>query len=182
LIQLTGGRARFIEKLDRLFEGKYYNHGNEPSHHIAYLYDYAGAPWKTQQRVRQVMEEQYLDQAAGIAGNDDCGQMSAWYVMSALGIYSVAPGSPIYQIGTPLFDEAVIHTSGKKPFVIRAKGAAGKRYIQSATLNGKPITRTWISHAEILAGGELVFVMGTEPNRQWGSSPADAPPSMTPVQ
>ena len=180
LIGIVGGRTAFIEKLDRLFEGKFYNHGNEPSHHIAYLYNYAGAPWKTQQRVREVMEQQYLDQAAGIAGNDDCGQMSAWYVMSALGFYSVAPGAPIYQIGTPLFDEAVIHAPGSKPFVVRAQGAsAGRQYIQSATLNGKPITRTWISHAEIMAGGELNFVMGAAPNPAWGSRPADAPPSLT---
>ena len=181
LIGLTGGRAAFIEKLDTLFARNYYDHGNEPSHHLAYLYDYAGAPWKTQQRVRQVMEEQYRDSAAGIAGNDDGGQMSAWYVMSALGFYSVCPGQPLYQIGTPLFDEVVIHAPGGKPFAIRARGAsAGRTYIQSATLNGKSISRTWISHAEILAGGELVFVMGSQPNQAWGSNPADAPPSMTP--
>ncbi|MFN7998607.1 MAG: glycoside hydrolase family 92 protein [Bryobacteraceae bacterium] len=170
LIQLTGGRAAFIGKLDQLFERKLYDHGNEPSHHIAYLYDYAGAPWKTQQRVRQIMEDQYRDLAAGLAGNDDCGQMSAWFVLSALGFYSVAPGAPVYQIGTPLFDEAVIHTSGANPFTIRAKGASvGRQYIQSAVLNGKPFTRTWISHAELVAGGQLVFVMGSQPNQNWGS-------------
>ncbi len=183
LIQLEGGRGAFIEKLDRLFDGKLYNHGNEPSHHIAYLYDYAGAPWKTQQRVRQVMEEQYLDRAAGIAGNDDCGQMSAWYVMSALGFYSVAPGTPDYEIGTPLFDEAVIHLPAGRSFTIRARGAAsGRPYIQSATLNGKPIRRTWISHEEIVQGGELVFTMGAQPNRNWGSRPEEAPPSLTPAK
>ena len=131
LIELTGGRAAFIGELDRLFEQKYYDHENEPSHHIAYLYDYAGAPWKTQQHVRQVMEEQYRDAAAGLAGNDDCGQMSAWYVMSALGFYSVAPGAPVYELGTPLFDEAVIHTSGAKPFTIRAPGASAGRPVHS---------------------------------------------------
>lgn len=182
LIGLTGGREGFIQKLDTLFQKKFYDHGNEPSHHIAYLYDYSGAPWKTQERVRQLMDEQYLDRAAGIAGNDDCGQMSAWFVMSALGIYSVAPGTPVYQIGTPLFDEAVIHPPAGKALTIRAAGAAaGRRYIQAATLNGKPLTRTWITHEEILHGGELVFVMGPEPNRNWGARPADAPPSMTPA-
>ncbi len=180
LIALVGGRAAFIGKLDRLFAGKYYDHGNEPSHHIAYLYDYAGEPWKTQEHVRQIMEEQYLDRAAGIAGNDDCGQMSAWYVMSALGFYSVSPGTPVYQIGTPLFDEAVIHPPGGRAFRIEAAGAsAGKRYIQAATLNGKPITRTWISHEEIVQGGTLVFEMGEQPNPKWGSRPEDAPPSMS---
>jgi predicted alpha-1,2-mannosidase len=180
LIRLVGGRPPFVEKLDRLFDLKLYDHGNEPSHHIAYLYDYAGAPWKTQQRVRQVMDEQYLDSAAGLAGNDDCGQMSAWYVISALGFYAVAPGTPIYEIGTPLFDEAVIHAPGGRPFTIHAPGAAGGRqYIQSARLNGKPITRTWISHEEIVRGGELAFTMGSQPNRNWGSRPEDAPPSLT---
>jgi predicted alpha-1,2-mannosidase len=180
LIRLVGGRPAFLDKLDRLFDLKLYDHGNEPSHHIAYLYDYAGAPWKTQQRVRQVMDEQYLDSAAGLAGNDDCGQMSAWYVISALGFYAVAPGTPIYEIGTPLFDEAVIHAPGGRPFTIRAPGAAaGKQYIQSARLNGKPITRTWISHEEIVRGGELAFTMGSRPNRNWGSRPEDAPPSLT---
>ena len=180
LIGLEGGRSQFIRKLDQLFEGKYYNHGNEPSHHIAYLYDYAGAPWKTQEHVRRIMEEQYLDRAAGIAGNDDCGQMSAWYVMSALGFYSVSPGTPVYQIGTPLFDLAVIHPPGGRAFRIEARGASsGKQYIQSATLNGKPLTRTWISHQEIVEGGLLVFQMGAQPNPQWGSGPEDAPPSMS---
>jgi putative alpha-1,2-mannosidase len=129
------------------------------------------------------MDELYLDQAAGIAGNDDCGQMSAWYVMSALGFYSVAPGTPVYQIGTPLFDEALIHAPGGRPFTIRARGVSATRpYIQSATLNGKAIARTWISHAEIVAGGELDFVMGPEPNAAWGSRPEDVPPSLTPAR
>jgi putative alpha-1,2-mannosidase len=97
-----------------------------------------------------------------------------------LGFYAVAPGTPIYEIGTPLFDEAVIHAPGGRPFTIRAPGAAGGRqYIQSARLNGKPITRTWISHEEIVRGGELAFTMGSQPNRNWGSRPEDAPPSLT---
>jgi predicted alpha-1,2-mannosidase len=156
LIRLVGGNAAFIAKLDGLFAGKHYDQGNEPSHHIAYLYDYAGAGWKTQEHVRQVMDEQYLDKAAGIAGNDDCGQMSAWYVMSALGFYPVAPGTPVYQIGSPRFEQAIIH-AGVKPFTIRTRGAGP--YIRSATLNGKRLTGFTISHEEILKGGELVFLL-----------------------
>jgi len=101
LIKLVGGRDAFIAKLDALFAGGHYDHGNEPSHHIAYLYDNAGAAWKTQQHVRNVLETQYADSPSGLAGNDDCGQMSAWYVMSSLGFYAVSPGTPIYQIGAP---------------------------------------------------------------------------------
>jgi predicted alpha-1,2-mannosidase len=183
LIQLVGGRGTFVAKLDALFEGKFYNHGNEPSHHIAYLYDYAGAPWKTQMRVRRVMESEYYDRPAGIAGNDDCGQMSAWYVLSALGIYAVAPGVPVYQIGTPLFDEAVVRLPGGESFRVRAPGASeGRFYIQSAKLNGRPLTKTWIAHRDIVSGGELEFEMGSQPNPKWGSGPEDAPPSMTPAR
>lgn len=176
LIRLVGGRDAFLAKLDALFAGKYYDHGNEPSHHIAYLYDYAGAPWKTQQHVRQIMDSEYHDQPAGLAGNDDCGQMSAWYVLSALGFYSVTPATPRYAIGTPLFDEATIRLADGKRFTVRAPGASsGKFYIQSARLDGKPFTRTWITHQEIAAGGELVFQMGAQPNRSWGAKEEDAP-------
>jgi predicted alpha-1,2-mannosidase len=142
LIKLVGGRDAFIAKLDALFAGGHYDHGNEPSHHIAYLYDNAGAAWKTQQHVRNVLETQYADSPSGLAGNDDCGQMSAWYVMSSLGFYAVSPGTPIYQIGAPLFDDATIHLESGKQFHIHAAGAsAGKLYIHSATLNGAPLNR-----------------------------------------
>ena len=128
------------------------------------------------------MDEEYLDRPAGIAGNDDCGQMSGWFVMSALGFNSVAPGKPVYRVGTPLFDEAVIHIPGGQAFTIRARGASASRpFIQSAALNGKPFTRTWIRHEEIVKGGELVFVVGPQPNRNPANRPADAPPSLTPV-
>jgi len=168
LIDLVGGRAAFLGKLDALFAGGYYDQGNEPSHHIAYLYDNAGAAWKTQQHVREVMETQYADSPSGLAGNDDCGQMSAWYVMSALGFYPVAPGTPVYEIGTPLFDDATIRLDSGKQFHIHAEGAsAGKQYIHSATLNGIPLTRYWIKHSEIVAGGELVFEMSSHPNPDW---------------
>jgi putative alpha-1,2-mannosidase len=124
------------------------------------------------------MESEYRDQPAGLAGNDDCGQVSAWYVLSAMAFYPVTPGTPVYAIGTPLFDEAPIRLADGMRFRVRAAGASGGRfYIQSARLNGKPLTRTWIAHQEIAAGGELVFQMGTQPNRSWGSKPEDAPPS-----
>jgi predicted alpha-1,2-mannosidase len=181
LIALVGGKQAFIGKLDALFAGKYYEHGNEPSHHIAYLYDYAGAPWKTQQRVREVMRTQYTDGPSGLAGNEDGGQMSAWYVLSALGMYPVAPGVPAYELGSPEFDQATIRVAGGKQFTMRAPGAsAGRFYIQSAKLNGKPLNRPWIRHQEIVAGGELVLEMGTAPNEKWGAAAAEAPPSITP--
>jgi predicted alpha-1,2-mannosidase len=168
LIDLVGGRKAFAHKLDALFAGGYYDHGNEPSHHIAYLYDNAGMAFKTQEHVRSLLETKYADSPSGLAGNDDCGQMSAWYVMSALGFYPVTPGMPIYQIGSPLFDDATIQLDSGRRFRIRAEGAsAGKRYIQSATLNGVPLNRYWINHAEIVAGGELIFVMSSRPTTSW---------------
>jgi predicted alpha-1,2-mannosidase len=168
LIGLVGGREAFIGKLDTLFARGHYDHGNEPSHHIAYLYNSVGAAWKTQQHVRELMDTQYADSPGGLAGNDDAGQMSAWYVMSALGFYPVNPGTPIYEIGTPRFDDAAILLPGGKRFHIRAEGAAaGKQYIRSVTLNGIPLNRSWIRHAEILYGGELVFEMTSDPNPGW---------------
>jgi predicted alpha-1,2-mannosidase len=180
LIEMVGGREAFVRKLDELFAKGYYDHGNEPSHHIAYLYDYAGAPWKTQQRVHAVLQEQYSDKEAGLAGNDDCGQMSAWYVLSALGIYQVAPGVPVYELGTPAFDVAIVHTEAGRRFTVRAAGAAeGKFYIQSATLNGKPLHHPWITHQDVISGGELILEMGSAPNPAWGARLEDAPPSMS---
>lgn len=180
LIALVGGREALVRKLDALFDNKLYDHGNEPSHHIAYVYDFAGAPWKGQQRLHEVTEEQYKDGPSGLAGNEDGGQMSAWYVLSALGMYPVAAGLPVYELGTPVFEAATIHVAGGKQFTIRAAGAsAGKFYVQSVSLNGKPLTRPWIEHQEILNGGELVFVMGDTPNKQWGAALDDAPPSMS---
>jgi predicted alpha-1,2-mannosidase len=168
LIDLVGGREAFIAKLDALFAGGHYDHGNEPSHHIAYLYANAGVAWKTQQRVRDVLEKQYADTPGGLAGNDDAGQMSAWFVMSALGFYPVTPGTPVYEIGTPLFDDALIRLDNGKRLHIHALGASlGKQYIRSVTLNGVPLKRYWIKHSEIAAGGELVFEMSSEPSLHW---------------
>ncbi|HYW71971.1 MAG TPA: GH92 family glycosyl hydrolase, partial [Pyrinomonadaceae bacterium] len=194
LIELMGGKEKFARQLDELFttESKttgreqaditgligQYAHGNEPSHHMAYLYDYINQPWKTQQRVRQIMDNFYTPQPDGLIGNEDCGQMSAWYVLSAAGFYPVTPGSPIYAIGTPLFPETRLRFENGKQFVIKANGvSAANIYIQSARLNGKPYHKSFFSQADLMAGGELVFQMGPSPNRQWGSGPGDEPVS-----
>lgn len=172
LIALVGGEKAFITKLDELFAHGYYDHGNEPSHHIAYLYDDAGAAWKTQMHIRQIMETQYFDKPGGLAGNDDCGQMSAWYVFSALGFYPVTPGIPRYEIGTPLFDEATLLLPRGKRFHIAAIGASqGRQYIRGVRLNGVLLHRAWLTHDEIVAGGELVFEMSSTPVLDWPGKP-----------
>ena len=179
LIQLMGGREAFIRRLDELFARNYYEHGNEPSHHLAYLYDYAGAPWKTQDQARRIATKEYGTGPDGLSGNDDCGQMSAWYVLSALGFYPVCPGVPYYEIGSPLFPEAVVHLPTGKDLIIRAAGVSTKnRYIESASWRGASFTKTWIDHRDLVQGGTLVFQMGSEPNTSWGSQPGDAPPSV----
>lgn len=168
LVALLGGPGKFVAKLDALFAGGYYDQGNEPSHEIAYLYDYAGAAWKTQMHVRHILESQYFNRPDGLPGNDDCGQISAWYIFGALGFYPVTPGLPEYRIGAPLFDNTTIHLPNGRSFRIEAPGAsAGKLYIRSAVLNGKPLSRTWITHQEILAGGTLSFEMSSQPSPQW---------------
>ena len=170
LITLLGGPTAFVTKLDLLFQGGHYDQGNEPSHQIAYLYDFAGAAWKTQEHVRQVMITNYADRPDGLPGNDDAGQISAWYVMSALGFYQVTPGVPVYQIGTPHFDDVTIAFKGGNDFHIHAKGAeAGAFYIRSATLNGRALRRAYLTHSEIVAGGELTFEMSRTPNPAWPS-------------
>jgi predicted alpha-1,2-mannosidase len=194
LMELMGGRERFAKKLDELFStgsavtgigqpdvtgliGQY-AHGNEPSHHMAYLYCYAGRPWKTQQRASEIMDVMYTARSDGLCGNEDCGQMSAWYVLSAMGFYPVTPGSDIYVIGSPLFENAAVDLGGGKRFVIRGDGVSKENvYIQSASLNGKPYTHSYLKHADIVSGGELVFKMGPEPNKSWGSGDGDIPRS-----
>lgn len=184
LIDLMGGADRFNARLDSVFTqaldrnlaqwNGYYNHANEPSQQAPYLFNYALAPYKTQQWVRKIMSENYLysNSPGGLPENDDCGQMSAWYVFSALGFYPVCPGQPVYQIGSPLFPEASIHLDNGKVFTVRALNTGEDNiYIQSATLDGKSYDRSWISHSDILAGGELVFTMGSAPNMNWASSP-----------
>jgi predicted alpha-1,2-mannosidase len=185
LIRLMGGRRKFVNKLDHLFAAEsrttgreqvditgligQYAHGNEPSHHMAYLYNYAGEPWKTQSRVREIVDQFYKATPDGLIGNEDCGQMSAWYVFSAAGFYPVTPGSTIYAIGSPLFPEMRFRLENGKTFVIRADGVSDRAvYVQSATLNGKPYLKSYLEHRDLMAGGELVFRMGSRPSRFWG--------------
>jgi predicted alpha-1,2-mannosidase len=198
LITIEGGRKRFVEKLDSLFAissaiketvsdatgliGQY-AHGNEPSHHTAYLFNYAGAPWKTQNMVRRVMDELYSDGPAGLCGNEDMGQMSAWYVLSVMGFYPVAPGQNVWVIGSPEFSKVTVHLDpafgNAKEFVVEAKNnSKDNKFIQSATLNGQPLNKPWFSEDVIKKGGTISFEMGTEPNKTWGSAPEDAPPSL----
>lgn len=188
LIELMHGDEGFIKRMDELFvrQGRehadvsgligQYAHGNEPCHNYAYLYVYAGVPWKTQEKVSQIVKTLYTDKPDGLCGNNDCGQMSAWYVFSAMGFYPVCPGQPMYVFGTPLFPSATLHLENGKTFKVVAENVSDKNiYIQSATLNGKAYTKTWIQHADIINGGTLVFTMGAEPNKQWGSGKADRP-------
>ncbi|WP_420236183.1 GH92 family glycosyl hydrolase [Telmatobacter bradus] len=170
LVDVLGGKTRFAEKLDQLFASGYYDHGNEPSHHLAYLYDFVGESWKTQQQVRSILEREYSNSPSGLAGNDDCGQISAWYVFSALGFYPVSPGIPRYQIGSPLFEDAVLELPNGKTLHIVARGAAsGKKYIRSVTWNGAVLDHAWITHEQISQGGELVFTLADHPNMNWPS-------------
>jgi len=184
LIYLMGGDHKFIGKLDEMFSAStelagrqqaditgligQYAHGNEPSHHIAYLFSYAGEPWKTQKWVHEALTTMYKDSVDGLAGNEDCGQMSAWYVLSSLGFYPVCPGDNNYIIGTPLFKQAVINAGGKN-LTLKAENLSDKNiYIQSVTFNGKVYPYSYFKHNDLMAGGEIVFNMGAEPSK-WGS-------------
>lgn len=170
LIDRVGGAKKFESRLDQLFRDKLYDHGNEPSHHIAYLYDAAGTPWKTQQQVRALMKSEYKDGAGGLAGNDDAGQMSAWYVLSALGWYEVCPGIPDYWIGSPSFDHVVVQLPNKGTLRITADGAeSGKRYVREVQLNGRPVNGWKLSYDQIMRGGELVYGMSDVPPAKAGS-------------
>ncbi|MCK0203774.1 glycoside hydrolase family 92 protein, partial [Ornithobacterium rhinotracheale] len=143
-----------------------YAHGNEPSHHIAYLFNKAGQPWRTQYWVNHILKTQYNTTPEGYSGNEDCGQMSAWYVMSAIGLYPMNPASTEYEITSPMFAKTTMKVGQGKTFVIEAKNFSDKNiYIQKATLNGKPLQGTSISHEQIMQGGTLVLELGAEPNK-----------------
>jgi predicted alpha-1,2-mannosidase len=189
LTERVGGDNRFISMLDTLFTTDttltgwfqpditgligQYAQGNEPSHHIAYLYNYAGAPWRTQEIVREIITTLYTEKPDGLPGNEDCGQMSAWYVFSALGFYPVTPGDDIYIIGTPLFETATLYIDENRSFAVRANNLSDENfYIQSVLLNGKDYPYSYIRHTDIMDGGELVFEMGSNPSK-WGAE-ADA--------
>lgn len=194
LIKLFGGDEPFLKKLDSLFVvtgdmgekassdisgliGQY-AHGNEPSHHITYMYAYAGQQWKTAEKNRFIQRSLYTDKTDGLCGNEDCGQMSAWYIMSSMGFYQANPASGAFVFGSPLFDEVTFTLPGNKTFTLKANNNSEKNiYIQSAKLDGKPYTRSFITYKEIMQGGTLEFEMGPEPNQQFGSAPDDRPAS-----
>jgi predicted alpha-1,2-mannosidase len=197
LIGMLGGDAALVAKMDQVFDARvddnvyahmedisgligHYAHGNEPSHHVAYLYNYAGAPWKTQARLAQIVASQYSAKPDGLSGNDDLGQMSAWLAFTALGFYPVAPGSNEYVIGRPFVNRAVLKLAGGKTFTIRAENLSEiNGYLGKVTLNGRPLERSFIRHEEIVAGGELVFTMQAGPNREWGRAKGARPYSLT---
>jgi predicted alpha-1,2-mannosidase len=198
LIKLSGNNTKFINHLDSLFTmympDKYfaeteditrdgilgsYVHGNEPSHHDAYLYNWAGAPWKTQAQIHRIVDKMYLNKPDGLCGNDDCGQMSAWYILSTIGFYPVCPGSNQYIIGSPCVEEAIINLEDGKTFKVKALNLNKDNiYIQSMLLNGKPCNQTFITHQDIMNGGELVFRMGAKPNKKWGVAANSKPYSI----
>lgn len=192
-----GGGEKLMERLDAVFQAKvdpsifahmeditgligWYAHGNEPSHHVAYLYAHAGQPWRTQARLKQIMDTQYAARPDGLAGNDDLGQMSAWYVFTALGFYPVTPGSNQYIIGRPFLPRVTLNLPNGKHFSIVADGLDDAHtYVGSVTLNGKSLDRAYVTHQEIQAGGELRFTMQAEPNKQWAADAASLPYSMS---
>jgi len=191
LIKMHGGEDNFTTKLEQLFTESseitgenvsvdisgligQYAHGNEPSHHIAYMYNYANKPWKTQYWVRKILKTQYNSTPEGLSGNEDCGQMSAWYVFSAMGLYPYSPASGEYQIGSPIFEKSTIKISENISFIIEAESTSNENiYIQSATLNGAIFNSTTITHKELVQGGTLHFVMGNTPNKNWGINKKD---------
>jgi predicted alpha-1,2-mannosidase len=197
LVKMLGGDAGLLAKIDQVFDAKidptvyahmedisgligHYAHGNEPSHHVAYLYNFAGAPWKTQARLAQIVASQYHDAPDGLAGNDDLGQMSAWLAFTALGFYPVAPASNEYVIGRPFVERAALNLPNGKRFTVRTEGLTDTNpYVGSVTLNGRPLARSVLRHEEIMAGGELVFRMQATPNKEWGKAASARPYTQT---
>jgi predicted alpha-1,2-mannosidase len=189
-----GGEAAFEAKLDALFTAPstlpanappdisgmvgQYAHGNEPDQHAPYLYAYVGAPWKTQAMVRRLCTEMYRNDPAGIIGNDDCGQMSAWFVFSALGFYPVDPVEAAYVFGSPLFERAEVRVGCGRTLIVEAPGnRADTPYVTAVRWNGRPWARSWIAHRELASGGRLSFTMSATPNPAFGRAMADRPPS-----
>jgi predicted alpha-1,2-mannosidase len=191
LIKLMG-KDYFVSYLTEFFEktppdfkwNEYDNHANEPVHHTPYLFVYAEKPWLTQKWSRFVMDNAYMDNVYGICGNDDVGQMSAWYVLSAIGFYPVCPVDGVYIIGSPVFNKVTIrldrhYYKGHVFTVIARNNSPQNIYIQSAKLNGKPLNRAWLRHDEVVAGGTLELQMGSEPDKNWASAPEQLPPSLS---
>jgi len=190
LIGLFGGKEHFTEALDSLFNTTVktqghlsditgmvgqYAHGNEPSHHMAYLYSYAGQPWKTQEMTRRLLKEMYQPVPEGISGNEDCGQMSAWYVLSSLGLYSVCPGSTQFVLTSPLFPKAEITLTNGKTLTIKANNPAENIYIQNVKLNGQTVPENFVTYQQLMEGGTLEFVLGNKPNTERGTAPEAYP-------
>ncbi|MCB9223978.1 MAG: glycoside hydrolase family 92 protein [Crocinitomicaceae bacterium] len=188
LIQLLGGKQQLEQWLDDLFNAEnettgrqqvditgligQYAHGNEPSHHMAYLYNFTQNSWKTQKYVHQIMTEMYANDPDGLIGNEDCGQMSAWYIMSAMGFYSVTPGTDYYLFGTPLFESYTIHLENGNEFKMKTLNYSSENiYIKDVRLNRKPLKRNFLYHHEIMNGGEIVFEMTNTPQEFYGNSP-----------
>ena len=195
LIQLFGSREAFVREMDRLFTLEsdemqldvsdvtglmgQYAHGNEPSHHMAYLYNYVGQPWKTQELTRRLLHEMYAPTPEGIIGNEDCGQMSAWYVFSSLGFYPVCPGSNEFALTAPQFPKAVVRLANGRTLTVTADNPRRCVYIASVTLDGKPIDRNYITYDELMQGGELHFALRPRPDYERGTGDAAAPHSLT---
>lgn len=194
LANLFGGEKPFVRKLDSLFVVQgglgaeaspdisgligQYAHGNEPSHHIAYLYTYVGQQWKTAEKIRYILENMYFDKPAGLSGNEDCGQMSAWYILSSLGFYQVNPAGACFVFGSPSFDKATITLPAGKKFIIDVHNTGSTNiYIQSVKLNGQAYSHSFITYKNIMAGGTLEFVMGDKPNKLFGVNEQDRPKS-----
>ena len=196
LIQLHGGREAFASKLNELFTTSsqttgrqqsdvtgligQYAHGNEPSHHMAYLFNYIGMPWRTQELVNKISTEFYTNDPDGLIGNEDCGQMSAWYILSAMGFYPVCPGNGEYVLGTPLFEEVTINLESGKKFVIRKTQKIKTQnaiYIEATKLNGKTSTKSYFLHTDVIKGGLLEFIVSNQPNKVWGTNDSDLPHS-----
>jgi predicted alpha-1,2-mannosidase len=195
LIRLFGGEMDFTAKLDSLFMVKgnlgkdappdisgligQYAHGNEPSHHIAYLYNYVGQPWKAADKIRYILDSLYSDKPSGLSGNEDVGQMSAWYVLSSLGFYQVNPADGMYVIGSPVMDEATIKVNDRRTFHIRVVNNNTKnKYIQNVILNGKKYLKSYLLYKDIMAGGEMIIEMGSQPSKTWGVKKEDRPASV----
>ena len=189
LINLMGGNERFVAQLDSMFAepmgrikfefyAKYPDHtgnvgqfsmSNEPGMHVPYLYNYAGAPWKTQKRVRQMLDTWFRQDLMGVPGDEDGGGLTAFALYSMLGFYPVTPGAPVYSIGSPVFPEVTIHLTNGNKFTVKAENVSKtNKYIQSASLNGTPLDKPELGHEALMAGGELILRMGERPNKEWG--------------
>ena len=198
LIELFGGDEEFITKLDAFFVNNdsmgetasaditgligQYAHGNEPSHHIAYMYAYAGQQWKVAEKVRFIMDEFYTDKPDGVIGNEDCGQMSAWYVMSSMGFYQENPSDGVFVFGSPRFDKMTVKVRGNNTLIIEAENNSKENiYIQEVYFNGKPYEKSYITYNELIAGGTLKFVMGPKPNKNFGAAKENRPQAVNEI-